>query len=324
MKKMNEKMKSILWKCMQSKYMITIKHFWQWQWWQILMMSWVFALLLMFLHIFVLAAKMTSHAAEGIRERLWVYFYIKDAVQAGTWVSQEEISSKVMKFKDELESGGVKVTYFSKEEALQNLQKRLPNMVKSFDDYGIENPLPVTLYATFRDQEQYDYVMSIKDKYTDIILLNTQNDESKEQFDRNARVINVLKVLQYFFTFIIAACVVVILLFLGMIIKTKFIAMQETIHVQKLLWAPYNHMKMPFFINSFVLLTLWYVFTVILSFIFLTNLGSIFPYLFNTTLSELLGSVLGIRLTWLFAEFILILGIAYVYANYELNKLLSK
>jgi hypothetical protein len=33
-----------------------------------------------------------------------VYFYIKDATQAGTGVTQEEISSKVMKFKDELES----------------------------------------------------------------------------------------------------------------------------------------------------------------------------------------------------------------------------
>lgn len=140
-----------------------------------------------------------------------------------------------MKFKDELEDGGLKVKYFSKDEALKNLQQRLPNMVKNFDEYGIDNPLPVTLYVTFRDQEQYDFIMKSKDSYQDIILSNNQTTNSQEQFTRNSRIINVLKVLQFFFAFIIIACILVILLFLGMIIKTKFTAMQHTIDVQKLL-----------------------------------------------------------------------------------------
>ncbi len=303
---------------------VTVHQFWQGQWWQVLMMSWVFALLLMFLHIFVLASKMTSHASEWIRERLGVYFYIKDGAQVESGVTQEQIWSRVVKFKDELEDGGLKVKYFSKDEALKNLQERLPNMVKNFDEYGIDNPLPVTLYVTFRDQAQYDFIMKAKDNYQDIILSNNQTTNSQEQFIRNARIINVLKVLQFFFAFIIIACVLVILLFLGMIIKTKFTAMQHTIDVQKLLGSPYARLKRPFFINSFVLLTFGYVITVILSFIFLYNLGSIFPYLFGTTLSELLGGALWLRLIWLFVEFILILGVAYVYANYELNKLLKK
>ncbi len=278
----------------------------------------------MFLHIFVLAAKMTWHATTTVKEKLWVYFYIKDAAQAETGTTQESIWSRVVKFKDELEKWGVDVTYYSKEDALKNLQKRLPNMVKNFDQYGIENPLPVTMYVTFREQAQYDFIMSKKNDYQDIILSNNASSNAEEQFTRNARVINVLHVLQFFFVFIIAACVLVILLFLGMIIKTKFTAMEHTINVQKLLGSPYARLKKPFFINSFVLLALGYVMTVILSFIFLYNLGSIFPYLFGTTLWEVLGSVLWLRLIWLFVEFAILLGIAYIYADYQLNKLLKK
>jgi cell division protein FtsX len=108
-------------------------------------------------------------------------------------------------------------------------------MVKNFDQYGIDNPLPVTLYVTFQDQKQYDFIMKTKENYKDIILSNNETSNAQEQFSRNARVINVLRVLQFFFAFIIIACVVVILLFLGMIIKTKFTAMQQTIQVNKLL-----------------------------------------------------------------------------------------
>ena len=58
-----------------------IRQFWQGQWRTFWMMSFVFALLLLFLHIFVLASKLTTNAADGVREKLGVYFYVKDAAQ---------------------------------------------------------------------------------------------------------------------------------------------------------------------------------------------------------------------------------------------------
>jgi cell division protein FtsX len=127
------------------------------------------------------------------------------------------------------------VQYFSKDDALKNLQKRLPNMVNNFDAYGIENPLPITLYVTFADQQQYEFVNQKKQDYQDILLSSAGGNSQDAQFSRNAHIINLLHVLQFFFVFIIASCVVVILLFLSMIIKTKFTAMNETIQVQKLL-----------------------------------------------------------------------------------------
>lgn len=46
-------------------------------------------------------------------------------------------------------------------------------MVQNFDQYGIENPLPVTLYVTFNDQTQYDYIMEKKSGYEDMLLSGT-------------------------------------------------------------------------------------------------------------------------------------------------------
>ena len=307
-----------------TKARIMIQQFWQGQWRQVWMMSFVFALLLMFLHVFVLAATLTGHATDSVKEKLGVYFYVKDATQMGSGVTQEQLSSRIVKFKDELEKWGVAVAYYSKDDALQNLQRRLPNMVKNFDQYGIENPLPVTLYVTFQDQEQYDFVMEAKKWYEDMLLSGPSGGNTDQQFTRNARVINVLHVLQFFFVFIIIACVVVILVFLGMIIKTKFTAMHHTINVQKLLGSPYARLKQPFFFNSFVLLILGYVMTLILSSILIYNLSSIFPYLFGMPLSDLFGGKIGLRFIWLFVEFIALLGIARWYANWQLTVLLRK
>lgn len=181
-----------------------------------------------------MASKLTDNAAEGIKEKLGVYFYVKDAKQIGTGISEQQLASRIIALKDTLEKGGSRVTYYSKEDALKNLQSRLPNTVQNFDQYGIENPLPATLYVMFSDQKQYDYVMQTKDSFNDILLASPTTN-AKEQFSRNARLINLLQALQFFFLFIIAACVVVILVFLGMIIKTKFSAMHHSISVQKLL-----------------------------------------------------------------------------------------
>ena len=108
-------------------------------------------------------------------------------------------------------------------------------MINKFDAYGIENPLPITLYVTFADQKQYEYVNQKKQDYQDILLVSSGSTNQDMQFSRNAHVINLLHVLQFFFAFIIISCIVVVLLFLSMIIKNKFTAMHETIHVQKLL-----------------------------------------------------------------------------------------
>lgn len=289
---------------------IAARQFWKGQWKQMFIMSFVFALLLLFLHVFVLASSLTAHASQTVKDKLGVYFYVKEASALGSGITQEQIASRIIKFKDELGHGGVHVQYFSKDDALKNLQKRMPNMITNFDAYGIDNPLPVTLYVTFDNQQQYEFVNQKRQEYGDILLSSSGSSNQDTQFSRNAHIINLLYVLQFFFGFIIASCVVVILLFLHMIIQTKFTAMYEMIHVQKLLGAPLSRLKRPFFYNTFLLLVLGYIMTVLLSTIFLYNLASIFPYLFGKSLAEVFGTVFGVKLISLFFEFIVLLAIA--------------
>lgn len=63
-------------------------------------------------------------------------------------------------FQQSLIGHGLQVKYISKESGLEQLSKRLPNIFKSFESYGIKNPLPSTLYVSFSNQEQYEFLKS--------------------------------------------------------------------------------------------------------------------------------------------------------------------
>lgn len=310
-------------KVTNTSWFFSIRQFRKGQWSQFRMMSFVFAILLLFLHIFVVAAKLTDNAANWVKEKLGVYLYIKDATQIGSGVTDEQLAGRLIAFKSKLEDWGAKVSYYSKEDALKNLQNRLPSMVQNFQEYGIDNPLPATMYVMFDNQKEYDYVMGVKGEYEDMLLKWPAND-SQEQFTRNARLINLLQVLQYFFLFIIVACVVVVLVFLGMIIKTKFAAMHHSITVQKLLGAPFGVLKKPFFTNSVLVLTAAYILTAIFSVILLSNISSLFPYLFGVELKQFVWWENTNQIARLFVEFVVLMVIAIAYANWQLTKLLKK
>lgn len=328
---------------MRTPGMISVRQFRQGNRWQLRMMSFVFAILLLFLHVFVMLASLTRHTADGVKQKLGVYFYIKDVAQSN-WsnglqgattgfttttgtspaIARDTHAERTVEFQEALEAAGAGVKYIGKDEALKNLQNRLPSMVKSFDQYGIDNPLPVTLYVTFQNQKQFDAVMGVKSQFSEILYAGSTTNSPDMQFQRNARVINLLQVLQIFFWAIVGACVAVILIFLGMIIKTKFTAMYQTINVQKLLGASYSRLKKPFFTNSILLLGIGYVMAAILMVILLLNVASVFPYLFGTTLVEVFWGQAGLRVIWLFVEFIILVGVSLIYANWELSKLLKK
>jgi len=101
-----------------------------------------------------------------------MYFYIKeDTTQA------DAIYKQVISLKDELEANGLKVMFSSKDDALAFLQKKIPDVVSNFQKFGIENPLPATLYVMFDSDSKYESLKTIVLKYKDIIL-NTKDIDS--------------------------------------------------------------------------------------------------------------------------------------------------
>jgi cell division protein FtsX len=107
-----------------------------------------------------------------LKDRLGMYFYIKETVdQSG------DINKRVITLKDELEAKGLKVMFSSKDDALAFLQKKIPDVVSNFQKFGIDNPLPATLYVMFDNDSKYEALKTIILKNKDIIL-NTKDIDS--------------------------------------------------------------------------------------------------------------------------------------------------
>jgi cell division protein FtsX len=60
--------------------------------------------------------------------------------------------------------------FSSKEDAFEFLQKRVPDVVTSFEKFGIENPLPATLYVMFHNDSEYKILKDVILEHKDIIL----------------------------------------------------------------------------------------------------------------------------------------------------------
>jgi len=60
--------------------------------------------------------------------------------------------------------------FSSKNDALQFLEKKIPDVVSNFEKFGIENPLPSTLYVMFDSDRKYEALKTVITNNKDIIL----------------------------------------------------------------------------------------------------------------------------------------------------------
>ncbi|MEI8008564.1 MAG: hypothetical protein WCI00_04000 [bacterium] len=64
--------------------------------------------------------------------------------------------------------------FSSKDDALAFLQKKIPDVVSNFQKFGINNPLPATLYVMFDSDTKYEALKTLIIQNKDIIL-NTKD-----------------------------------------------------------------------------------------------------------------------------------------------------
>jgi len=60
--------------------------------------------------------------------------------------------------------------FSSKDDAIASLQKKIPNVVYTFQKYGIDNPLPATLYVMFDSDDEYQVLKTIIIEHKNLIL----------------------------------------------------------------------------------------------------------------------------------------------------------
>ncbi len=227
-------------------------------WTNIFWVSIFIGFLLFLLNIFLWVSLYANQFTGQLKERLWMYFYIKDTVDQTT-----DVYKKVISLKDQLEAKWLKVMFSSKDDALAFLQKKIPDVVSNFEKFGIENPLPATLYVMFDSESKYESLKTLILANKDIILNTKDIDTWSTLKDQESRVLTIINLSNFVVGLayvIITILFFMILSFLWFLLKNVFYTFHKELEVKKTLWATYNQI-----IKWFVALTmnvLWFSFLV--------------------------------------------------------------
>lgn len=264
-------------------------------WTNVLWVSIFIGFLLFLLNIFLWVSLYANQFTGELKDRLGMYFYIKEDT-----TQSNEIYKKVIVLKDELEAKWLKVMFSSKDDALSFLQKKIPDVVSNFQKFGIENPLPATLYVMFDNDNKYESLKTIILKNKDIIL-NTKDIDAwstlKQQENRVLTIINLSNFVVGLSYLIIAILFAIIIAFLGFLLKNIFHAFHRELEVKKILWASYHQI-----IQWFVALTvnvLWFSFLICLALLLISWI----------TINYYVYSLFSITIWSVFNNIVLIIGI---------------
>ncbi len=291
---------------------------------QFLWIALLISFLLFFLNILVSSSFWISSFSADVQERLWIYFYIQDPEDLE---ESDEITSKIIDLRSELEKKWLTVNYYSKEDAISTLQARMPEITENFEQYWIENPLPPTLHVLFTNEEQYKHMKSTIAHYDDVIV-NIDNvmqwQTFEQQQERIASIINFSNFAILFSYFIIAVLIVIIITFLMFVIKWSFYNFKNQIQVEKLLWAQFWQIKSPFFLKILGILLFGFVFMIIYVVSFISYLDWYMYDLFGITFLDYISGH-GADLAYLIiGQFLIILFLSILISNFSLNRLIKK
>ena len=277
--------------------------------------------LLFLLNIFLWVSLYAHQFTGELKDRLGMYFYIKESTDQTT-----DINKRIITLKDDLEAEGLKVMFSSKDDALAFLQKKIPDVVSNFQKFGIENPLPATLYVMFDSDSKYESLKTIILKNKDIIL-NTKDVDAwstlKEQENRVLTIINLSNFIVGLSYLIIALLLAIIIAFLWFLLNTVFHTFHRELEVKKMLWANYRQI-----IQWFVALTtnvLWFSFLICLALLLVSGISiNYYIYtLFDITLLTVFHNILFVIGIFV-AEIIVVTGVGLGFSYFFARKLNKK
>lgn len=276
--------------------------------------------LLFLLNIFLCISLYAHQLTWDLKDKLGMYFYIKDTTTQ-TW----DMNARIISLKDTLEAEWLQVTFLSKTDALAFLQKKVPDVVNNFRKFGIDNPLPATLYVMFDSDKKYESLKTIIQNNKDIIL-NVKDVDAwstiKQQENRVLTIINLSNFVVVISYLIIAILLAMILAFLGFLLKNVFHTFHKELAVKKILWATYHQI-----IQGFVSLTTnVLLFSFLICLVLLLISGIMMNYyiytLFDITLRNIFHNIIWVLVIFII-EVIVVAWVGYGFSHFfarELNK----
>ena len=250
--------------------------------WQMIWISVLSGFLLFLLNILIWVSMYGNMLNDSLRDKLWMYFYLRNDVE-----SESKVYKQVLRLKDNLEKEWLQVNFLTKEDAMDFMMKRLPELTGSLEKFWMTNPLPATLYVTFSDKSQYQVLQDVMLENKDIVLNIQDLDQIDNLQEQENRIVNVIKlsnfvqILAISLVFVIAA---VILSFSVFFLRSIFTRFWNDIQVKKLLWATKAQIIMPFLWLVLYAIIGWFLISLVLT---LSSLG-----VFDFYMSQLFGSTL--------------------------------
>lgn len=219
---------------------------------------WIFMSFLFYLfNIFLWLSLKLENISDVITNKVGIYFYIQDKDK-----TTDEVFKRVLNIKDELSKNWIISEFSSKDDAFNFLEKKVPDITKNFDKFGIENPLPSTLYVMFNNQKEYNKMKDIIVKNKDIILNIKDIDEWAtlvQQENRALRILTIMDTIKLSFNFATIMLWIIIIFFTQHLLRHFFNNFYEEIEVKKLLWAKYSDVNGWFLVTLLFCITLWFI-----------------------------------------------------------------
>ncbi len=260
--------------------------------------------LLFLLNIFVGITSYTNWLSDTLKEKLWIYFYIKDdpAIQNTNY-------KRIMDLQKNLQDKWFKVSFSSKDDAMKFLEKKIPDIGESFEKFWINNPLPSTLYVMFTSNKEYETLRKIIIQYKDIILNIQDIPQENTIKQQENRILNIINVNNFVITtsvIIVIFLILIIFTFLGYQSKFMSIYFKKNIEIKKLLWWSHLDIIKEFIIVNISTLLIWFVICTWLLIISRSIFSVSLYELFSIWLLEIFAqSHIGFVFLWFFLEIIL-------------------
>lgn len=237
------------------------------------------------LNVFIGISSYTNSFSDTLRDKLWMYFYIKETPE-----TQDITYKKIIDLQNDLQEKGLKVMFSSKDDAMKFLENKLPEISKNFEEFGMDNPLPATLYVMFTSHKEYELLKTTILQYKDIILNVKDISQGKTIQEQEDRILNIIDVNNF-----IVILSIIIVLFLIMVIFTflwyqtyfMFQYLKKQIEIKNLLGGSYFDIIKEFITLNISTLAIWFVLCLWLLLISWSTLGVSLYELFNVWLLDI-------------------------------------
>ena len=292
--------------------------------WQMIWISVLSGFLLFLLNILIWVSMYGNTLNASLNDKLGMYFYLNDNVEEET-----RLYKQVIQLKDKLESEWLKVNFLTKEDAMDFMMKRLPELTWSLEKFWMTNPLPATLYVTLPDISKYETLKEVMLENKDIII-NIQDVEqldnltSQENRIRNIiKLSNFVQILSISLVIILAAAVLSFSIFF---LRSIFNRFWNDIQVKKLLWATKSQIIMPFLTLILYSIIGGFLISLLLTLVSMGVFDYYMSQLFSYTLTAHLFAKWWIIIALFIMEILVIVGllmwISYVFVS-KLHKKLK-